>query len=109
MRNQLHQMIYEVKLKEAMGEAYVEMTKASAIDNKLTGTVKLANEELHPDHRVDGEVKLMGNRETDAPAPPAPRPSTAGASGGRANPTPVGVPDEVLKQKAKMERASKPK
>ncbi len=113
VRNELHEMIYEVKLKEAMGQVYVEMTKASAIDNKLTGNVKLANEEEDPAHRVDGEVKLMGNQEADAPAPPAPRPGssqgTAGATSGRARTAPVGVPAEVLKQKEKMDRSSKPK
>jgi foldase protein PrsA len=110
VRNQLHEMIYEVKLKEAMGLVYVEMTKASAIDNKLTGTVKLANEEANPDHRVDGEVKLMGNQEAGAPEPPAPRPaSTQGTAGGRSNPAPVGVPAEVLKQKEKLQNSSKPK
>jgi hypothetical protein len=110
IRKQLHEMNYEVKLKEAMGQVYVEMTKASAIDNKLTGTVKLANEEANPDHRVDGEVKLMGNQEAGTPEPPAPRPSsTQGTAGGRSNPAPVGVPAEVLKQKEKLERASKPK
>ncbi len=49
----------------------------------------------------------------DAPAPPAPRPGptpgTAGASGGVSRPAPVGVPAEVVKQKEKMERSSKPK
>ena len=113
VRNQLHEMIYEVKLKEAMGLVYNQLTKASAIDNKLTGNVKLANEEEHPDHRVDGEVKLMGNQEADAPAPPAPRPGSsqapAGASSGRTKPAPVGLPAEVLKQKEKMDRSLKPR
>src|SRR5262249_36674448 len=36
IRKGVYEMIYEVKLKEAMNEIFVEMMKAAAIDNKLT-------------------------------------------------------------------------
>src|SRR5262249_9898369 len=40
VRKGVYEMIYEVKLKEVMNEVFVEMMKAAAIDNKLTGKVK---------------------------------------------------------------------
>ena len=61
VRKQTYEMIYEVKLKEAMGIVFQELIKAAAIENQLTGTVKLANEEKDPDYGVDGDVKLMSN------------------------------------------------
>ena len=56
-------MIYEVKLKETMGIVFQELVKMSAIENKLVGTVKLANEEQTDDYNsVDkSKVKLMNN------------------------------------------------
>ena len=51
IKKQTYEMIYEVKLKEAMGVVFAELMKAAAIDNKLTGSVKLANEEQDPDQR----------------------------------------------------------
>ena len=46
-----YEMIYEVKLKEAMGDYMVDLMQAAAIDNKLTGKVKLANEQIDVDQR----------------------------------------------------------
>ena len=56
-------MIYEVKLKEMMGVVFQELVKMSAIENKLVGSVKLANEEQQDDYNsVDkSKVKLMSN------------------------------------------------
>ena len=48
MRKQIYEMIYEVKLKEAMKSVFEELIKAAAIENRLTGQVKLANEEKDP-------------------------------------------------------------
>ena len=62
VRKQTYEMIYEVKLKEAMADVFRELIKASAIENQLTGTVKLANEEKDPDYGVDQDVKLMSRR-----------------------------------------------
>ena len=61
VRKQTYEMIYEVKLKETMGDILQELIKAAAIENQLTGTVKLANEEKDPEYGVDGDVKLMSN------------------------------------------------
>ena len=38
-----------------------ELVKSAAVENRLTGQIKLANEERDPNFRVDGDVKLMGN------------------------------------------------
>ena len=77
VRKQTYEMIYEVKLKEAMADVFQELIKASAIENQLTGTVKLANEEKDPDYGVDDDVKLMSNppptRPADAERPRRPR------------------------------------
>ena len=61
VRKQTYEMIYEVKLKETMGAIMQELIRAAAIENQLTGTVKLANEEKDPEYGVDGDVKLMSN------------------------------------------------
>ena len=42
------------------GKATVDAVYAAAIENKLTGSVKTADNELKPP--VDGEVKLMGQK-----------------------------------------------
>ena len=68
-----YEMIYEVKLKETMGLIMQELIKAAAIENQLTGTVKLANEEKDPDYGVDGDVKLMSNPPRANRRPPKPR------------------------------------
>ncbi len=70
VRKQLYEMIYEVKLKEAMGFVFQELMRAAAVENKLTGSIKLANEEHSPDYRVDGNVKLMSNPQNGKPASP---------------------------------------
>lgn len=63
IKKQTYEMIYEVKLKETMGVVFQELVKMSAIENKLVGTVKLANEEREDDYNsVDkNNVKLMKN------------------------------------------------
>ena len=63
VKKQTYEMIYEVKLKEMMGVVFQELVKMSAIENKLVGSVKLANEEQEDDYNsVDkSKVKLMSN------------------------------------------------
>jgi foldase protein PrsA len=98
IRKNVYSMIYEVKLKEAMNDTFVELMKAAAIDNKLTGNVKLANEENEPEHQVDGEVKLTSDPNSAIQKPngqvetPAALPNL---------PTPAGLPDNVRKAEAK--------
>lgn len=54
IKKQTHQMIYEVKLKETMGVVFQELIKAAAIENKLVGSIKGANEEQDPDFNTAG-------------------------------------------------------
>ncbi|HEX3450073.1 MAG TPA: peptidylprolyl isomerase, partial [Isosphaeraceae bacterium] len=61
VREQTYEMIYEVKLKEAMQGIFQELLKSAAIENQLAGTIKLANEEKDPNFGVDRDVKLMSN------------------------------------------------
>ena len=66
-------MIYEVKLKETMGLVIQELIKAAAIENQLTGTVKLANEEKQTRTTAStDDVKLMSNPPHGKPAAPKP-------------------------------------
>jgi foldase protein PrsA len=82
VRKMTYEMIYEVKLKEAMNEYFANLMHAAEIDNKLTGRIKLANEEDVPD---DQNVQLMGHQQQNPP--PAPTPA-----GGKAKlPTPAGI------------------
>jgi len=70
VRETMHRAIFDAKLKESMSEVFDELIQASQVENRLTGQVKLAHEDKHPDHRVDGEVKLMKQGEpTPAEAP----------------------------------------
>ena len=63
VKKQTYEMIYEVKLKETMGIVFQELVKAAAIENKLVGSVKMANEEQDPDFNTadKSSTKLMGN------------------------------------------------
>ena len=101
IRKGTYEMIYDVKLKEAMGAYFVELMRASAIDNKLNGHIKLANEEMHPDHQVDGEVKLMSNPGQGTPPAPAPAASSPKAK----LPAPAAVSSDVRKQVESLQRA----
>jgi parvulin-like peptidyl-prolyl isomerase len=72
IKKQTYEVIYEVKLKETMNQVFQELIKQAGIENKLTGTIKMANEEQDPDFKqaktdIDGQVKLMSN-------PPSTRP-----------------------------------
>jgi foldase protein PrsA len=96
VKQSVYDMIYEVKLKEAM-TAYMEsLLKSAAIDNKLTGHVKVANE----DFNIDEKVQLMGNQAPTSPSTnrsaPSPRPSPSTST--EKTPPPAGLSDEVIKQ-----------
>ena len=83
-----HEMIYEVKLKEAMGEVFVEdLMKAAAIDNKLTGHINRSPRRGAGGRiRPDIDVKLMSN--PNKPADPAEQTKAAavGTPPGRSSP-----------------------
>ncbi len=60
----LRDMLYDVKLKEQMEKLFENLIKEAEIENRLTGSIKMANEDTHPDHRVDRDVRLMGNKDS---------------------------------------------
>lgn len=100
VRKRMNTMIYEVKLKEAMSNYYVELVRAARIDNRLAGTMKEANEEnKYAEHaKDDSDVKLMGADANLATKQAKPRtPGTLVPSSQRKGAVPVGVPaDDVL-------------
>jgi foldase protein PrsA len=107
VRKQTYELIYEVKLKEAMGLVFQELVKASEIENQLAGTVKLANEEKNPDYGVDHDVKLMSNPpEGKASAVKAAAPAAAAPRGKLAIPT--ALSPEAAEEARKFERPLKP-
>jgi foldase protein PrsA len=59
-RNMLLDMMFEAKLQSKMTELYQDLMRAAAVDNRLTGQFKMANQEIET-HRVDGNVELMSN------------------------------------------------
>lgn len=107
IQKQLHNMVFEFKLKDQMAKVYEGVTNASAIENRLTGTTKLADEANHPHSRLgDSDVKLMSNpgaqpTSTGKPAeivpPSAPR-----------LPTPAGVNAETIKRVESAKKAAAP-
>ncbi len=80
IRKNVYEVIYQVKLKEEMERLFHGLIKAAAIENRLTGAIKMANEERDPAYRVDGDVKLMGgDKNGGGGAAPAGRPAPAAA------------------------------
>ena len=110
VRKQTYEMIYEVKLKEAMADVFRELVKVSAIENMLTGNVKLANEEKDPEYGVeDKQVKLMSRESSGKEADP--RGSAPAGTGPiiRAKlPPPAALSAEAAKQFDKLDRPLKP-
>jgi foldase protein PrsA len=109
VRDQTYEMIYEVKLKEAMQGAFQELLKGAAIENQLVGTVKLANEERDPSYGVDRDVKLMSNPAVAKGSNS--RPATgAGATSASARPkipTPAALAPDAAQQFDKLNRPLK--
>jgi PPIC-type PPIASE domain len=97
VRRQTYEMIYEVKLKETMGAIMQELIKKAAIENQLTGTVKLADEERDPAYGVEGDVKLMSNPPATKGAPKAGTPASGALPRGKMAP-PVGLSREAVNE-----------
>lgn len=94
--------MFDAKLQEAMKDAFTDLMKAAEVDNRLTGAVKLANEQDHPDHQTDREVKLMGAEgQNTLPSATSPRstspnaPAGTPAASGRTSTPPTGVSPDV--------------
>jgi hypothetical protein len=72
VQSQLKEIMFEVKQNEAVTRLFEDLMRVSTIDNKLTGQVKMANEEQHPEFKggLDEKVKRMSEAgESQAPPP----------------------------------------
>ncbi|GIW86636.1 MAG: hypothetical protein KatS3mg108_0960 [Isosphaeraceae bacterium] len=111
LAKQIRDAIFESKVQQHMEQVFAELMQAAAIENKLTGTVKLANQGVKPP--VEGEAPVM----TQAPAamdllktdPSVNRSSGAGAAAAAAAAarakipaTPAGVSSEDAAVRQKM-------
>jgi len=107
VRKSTYDMIYEVKLKEAMNAFMVDLMKAAAIDNKLTGHTKLAHEDEQHDALGDDEVKLMSNPAGALPdSTQKPNGAAAGAAALPRLPAPAAASPDVVKQAESLKRGS---
>ena len=95
VRKQVYEMIYEVKLKEAMEKYLPGPDQGGRHREPADRRVKLANEEQDPDYRVDGDVKLMGNKDDGGARRPAPAGPPGAASGTSKMPPPVALSPEA--------------
>jgi foldase protein PrsA len=102
VKKQSYEMIYEVKLKEAMGMYMNELMQKAAIDNKLTGTSKQANElPADPDVILTGGQKPNSAGQNSAQAVANPAGST---SPKMKVPTPAALPADVARQADSLTR-----
>lgn len=110
VKKQLHSVVYEAKLKEMMGVVFQDLIEKSEIENKLVGSMKLANEEQHPEFRVDDKVQLMSNPESRTPdtGQGAPGDGAAAAVKTPKLPPPAGLAADAARfDKAKAEGQAK--
>ncbi len=97
IHDMLTAQMFDVKLQDAVNSIYGELMNASSIDNKLTGQVKEAHEEKHPEYQAGmGTAPKLKSDAGVTPSSFTPktrevspeRTSAAGASGS----APAGVP-----------------
>jgi len=86
--NMLKDQMKDVKLNEAVAVIFNELMAAASIDNKLTGHVKIANEEQHPDalSAKDEKINRMSVAGETQPVTPS-----GGRSPARINSSPTGA------------------
>ena len=89
VQNMLKTQMFDVKLNDAMSTLFEDLMKNSSIDNKLTGQVKMAREEEHPDFKagLDSKVERMNAAGETQVNPPSAQRVT-----GPASPTAAGAP-----------------
>jgi foldase protein PrsA len=95
-RERFRQLIFDVKLNDKMQGIFQELVQGASIENKLTGEVRMANEERHPAYRHDGDVKLMSNPPSSTQSAPVSEPpgqTTSSQGAGPLNlPRPANAP-----------------
>jgi foldase protein PrsA len=100
-RKQLEAMILESKVQTEIGTVMNDLVRAAAIDNKLTGTIKIANEEEEGAKLVGGRVPQMSD-----PNAAIPKPETTAATPGRSSTSrvPAAVSAQDVKDAEKLKR-----
>lgn len=113
IRENLRQIVFDAKIKSAISEVYSEVEKNSAIENRLSGRVKLANEEAQPEAQEAIQAANGGRNQAAATQQPASDPSvrpTAAAAAAAANkinvPTPRGLDPAEVQRVNKLRQAS---
>ena len=103
--------MYDVKLNEAISSVFEDLMKASKIENKLTGQVKLANEEDHPEYKagLDQKVERMSNAGETQPNMPTGGRSNGGTvtPAGSSSRPPAGVPTDAASAASKLQQTIK--
>jgi hypothetical protein len=107
VQEQTYNLIYDVKLKESMGKFFEELIKGAAIENQLTGTVKLANEEKSPEYATDQNLQRMSGEGAAKGADPRSK-SAAPAVQRMKMPPPAALSPEAAKQFDSLNRPLKP-
>jgi PPIC-type PPIASE domain len=112
IKSMLRSQMYDVKLNEAVSSLYSDLMEASAIDNKLTGHVKIAHEKQDPAFKaaLDKKVERMSNAgETQPNVPTGGRsPSNASLSpAGAATRPPAGVPADAANAASNLQNTVK--
>lgn len=101
IRKELHDLVFQAKLREKMSEVYNDMVRAAAIQNRITGFEKLANEDRVPGVTADENVQRTSttNPREPAAAPGGPAGSETKATGETRLklPPPPGVSAEDIK------------
>ena len=113
IRENLRQIVFDAKIKSAISEVYSEVEKNSAIENRLSGRVKLANEEAQPEAQEAIQAANCVRNQAAAAQQPASDPSvlpTAAAAAAAANkinvPTPRGLDQAEVQRVNKLSQAS---
>lgn len=108
IRQSVYEEIYQVKLQEAMEKCLHELLKRSSVENRLTGAVKLANEENNKDYQVDGDAKLMGDRNKDASVNRTNAPAVTASPSSPSIPPPAALSPEAARQFRPLKRGGNP-
>ena len=107
VKKQTYTMIFEVKLKETMGLVFQDLVKAAAIENKLVGTMKGANEEQDPDFNTSDKsnTRLMGSNGAPARTEDQNAVRTGASAAGKTKlPTPTAVSAEAVQELDKINK-----
>jgi len=108
IKKQTYDLIYEVKLKEAMGAYMVDLMQAAEVDNKLTGKVKFAHQQVEEDKEIQLMGHKPGSRGPSNTATVRPNASDLNTPSVKV-PTPAALPREVAEGADKLKPLQKKK